>query len=166
MNKNLQIIIGISILIIAFSVSYHFLIFLPKIEQMKAEESKTEIENSQKFIDDAISYTQFLMGAQGKCSKSTRNYYDNSEYKSSGSLFYEYFNEKLNKCFIIISGSKVATIRGIEVVEVYENKIYGIYSSQSKKVITCNVLNKICTNKDGFFELLKPYIPYMGALTL
>ncbi len=159
MNKNLQIVIGIATLVIAASVSYYFLIFLPKTEQTNVEQQQAEIENTQKYFNDAFSRMESLLEAQGFCSESASNYFENSGYKLGMPLFYDYFNEELNKCFILIRGSKIAGIHNIEVVEVYKNKVYGIYSYQSSKVIACNVLNATCKNKDEFFKLLKPYIP-------
>ena len=138
--------------------------------EVKKAEMQLEIDATEKFIQDSLDYVDNMMKNQEKCSESASDYFRKSEYKPTHSLMpplvYDYFNEELKKCFVVISGSKVETIRSIEVAEVYENKIYGIYSSQRGQVITCRVLNKSCRDKDEFLKLLKPYHPFITSLLL
>lgn len=168
-NSIKTILILILIVLIVGVLIYGFTVW------QNYQKEETKIENTKKFVEDTLSYTdsfiedqQEYFEVQQKCSELARDYSKNSKYKSDDPMliFYDYFNRELNKCFILISGGWGEATSNIELAEVYENKIYGTYSSKNNKIITCSVLDKNCTSKDEFINLLEPYMPHVDMLVL
>lgn len=171
MDKAVKISIVAGALLVALSVAYYLVIFLPKeamrLEQRKQEqevnmlkEQQTKKEDNQK-TEEARKVA--LNSVKERCSMKAKDFYDNwvpretSEEYSYG--FVSYYNSNLDKCFIHITG--IFPNRKIEnhfVYEVYENKQMGIldFNYKSGIIELCTTLDGECKTKEEFYNYINP----------
>ncbi len=90
--------------------------------------------------------SQDLQALQNKCEQQCKNLYKHFDLKRV-SIYEHYYNEKLNKCFVIISNKK-NTEKYLYEVNDHDVKIRGIFIQAGKSVEFCLVSNKGCQSEE------------------
>ena len=78
--------------------------------------------------------------------------------------YVNHYNKKLNKCFILITGTSYPTdkkgnvIRMKNLYDINENKEYASFVTVKEKITDCKALETNCKSEDKWDELAKPYM--------
>jgi len=105
-----------------------------------------------------LSLTKKQYALQEKCEKQgeawSKSYLQ--KYPSDKFTYESHYNQKLNKCFMLVTYSK-SQLKSLKSVS--ENKIYGsLLARQDSKTIICNVLENKCKTEKEWNALVKPYM--------
>ena len=108
---------------------------------------------------------------QERCGKSAAEFFKKKygtdlDYAGSGTTHHYncHYNQKLNKCFILITGTfnrtkdaeeKISMM--IELYDVQENALYGLFSTLPEK-LSCTFLGVDCPSKTVWDKLIAPFM--------
>lgn len=96
---------------------------------------------------------------QERCGKSCRELFSKNYDRGTGSYYNSHYNKKMNKCFMsfLQMGGPISDTRKI-LLEIHENKDYGVFSIKSGEIIVCFVLDRKCKSEKEWDNLIKPYM--------
>lgn len=157
MNKILKenwfkLLVVATLFLIAFSIVYYFVVFLPNKPLSAREEMDMRLQ----------------------CQNMAKIFFDDKDmllWDKNRDSFKSHYYKKINKCFIEIDASVSAGRSEITLYDVVDNKQYGEYlelkgddgmypvSPDGKvKPYLCVVSDNKCKNQDEFETLVKPYM--------
>ena len=111
-------------------------------------------------------------GLQERCGNKSEEYFKkehgNGVYEDEIftrlSNYYNHYNKKMNKCFVIESqdsftkNSKYKNGKFKVIIDVNENKIYGVFLKNGTEIMKCSVSGKECYLEEEWDSLVKPYM--------
>jgi len=105
-----------------------------------------------------LNFTKKQSPLQEKCEKQCEAWSKSyqQKYPSDKLTFENHYNQRLNKCFMLVtySTSRMKSLKSIS-----ENKIYGsLLVKQNSKTLICNVLENKCKTEKEWDALVKPYM--------
>lgn len=143
-NKTL----GIMIFCVTFLLPFYV---YPSIFSLFNEE---EDSKSRKVKEEDFEL-QEIINLQERCDKLCKNFYKHFDSKRV-QIYQNYYNEKLNKCFVVISNKK-NTEKYLFEVDDNEMKIHGIFIQVGNDVEFCLVSNKGCKSETEETAVVKSH---------
>jgi predicted AlkP superfamily phosphohydrolase/phosphomutase len=125
----------------------------------KLEEQSKQVEALTKQKEQDTAKRNMVL--QESCTKSVNSYLSNNKEGIFGPIvnYTNHYNKKLNKCFILVDEAyKSGDSFGKVLIDVNENKDYGMYSQNSGKKSNCWVGDKSCESSFEWDDLSKPYM--------
>lgn len=115
---------------------------------------------------------------QEKCARQAREVFKGDGLdKAPFASFSNHYNEKLNKCFVLLENHVIAgeAVTSTRLDDAFEGKVFGNYLWQTEKnkkywevpPLACNVVlesgeEKVCKSSEEFNQLIKPYMGEPG----
>lgn len=97
---------------------------------------------------------EFDYQSQKQCCDASENFFK-TKYHVKGS-YQCHYNTKLHKCFILISLSSSDRVIGL--MDVKQNKYYGIFYLNANGIQSCKVSGRKCKSEEEWNKLVRPYM--------
>ncbi len=147
--------LALGVLLLGISSCYYFMFALPKIQNQRlaAQVNAAKWEREQ------------------QCSTRAKHFFDESSWseKNSGASYENHFNNRLNRCFILVKSSTsqgnsrflyrvlMDVNDGKEIAQYHKQVPYG-QAEYAGKPFVCAILEKFCQTDEEFDAFVKSYM--------